>query len=223
MVDLGGVPTRVYEGSSTDLLLYGHRGTLGKDHDRSVELCRTFSAGTGLTVVAIDAPHHGVRSPNTGDLDRNHQLIGQAVVAGADQAAADWASVIDALGMGPAVAYVGFSMGAMHGTIVTAAISSIRAAVFGMAGVPAFAFDNVRSTGVDTPHMAAARRIRDCEILMVNTTADDMFPAAAAVALFDAFPAGSKRMMLWEGDHNSEPPEMIDQILRFLDEHATGT
>lgn len=221
VLDLGGVPARLFEGSSPNLLLYGHRGTLSKDHDRSIELCRVFAARTGLTVAAIDAPHHGARSPDTGDPDRDQRLMEEAVVAGGDQAAADWTGVIDALGSGPAVAYVGFSMGAMHGTIVTAAIPTIRAAAFGMAGVPVFALDNVRTSGVDTPHMAVARRIRDCEVLMVNTTRDDTFPPEAALALFDAFPSGHKRMMLWDGGHGSEPSDMIDQIARFVGDHAS--
>lgn len=157
----------------------------------------------------------------TGDPDCDRQLMEQAIVAGGEQAAGDWASVIDELDLGPAVAYVGFSMGAMHGTIATAAISSIRAAVFGMAGVPVFALDNVRETGSDTPHMAAARRIRDCEILMVNTTGDDMFPPEAALALFDAFPTGHKRIMLWEGDHAAESTEMIDEAVLLIDRCAT--
>lgn len=223
VLDLGGVPTRLYEGRSNELLLYGHRGTLGKDHDRSVELCRTFEQETGLTVVAIDAPQHGVRCAVTGDPDLDRQLMEEAIIAGGEQAASEWGSVVDELDLGPAVAYVGFSMGAMHGTIVTAAISSVRAAVFGMAGVPVFALDNVRGTGSDTPHMAAARRTRDCEVLMVNTTRDDMFPPEAALTLFDAFPSGHKRMMLWEGDHVTEPPDMIDEIVLFLNRHATGS
>lgn len=143
-------------------------------------------------------------------------------MAGGEQAAADWNSVVQALDLGPAVAYVGFSMGAMHGTITAATIPTMRAAVLGMAGVPIFALDSVSDTGSDTPHMAAARRLQDCPVLMVNTTGDDMFPPEAALALFGAFPAGHKRMMLWEGDHNSEPVEMIEEIVLFLNRRATS-
>lgn len=146
----------------------------------------------------------------------------EAVVTGGEKTAADWKAVVDGLDIGPAVAYVGFSMGAMHGTIAAAAIPTLRAAVFGMAGVPVFALDSVRETGSDTPHMEAARRLRDCEVLMANTTGDDMFPPDAALELFDAFPSGSKRMMLWEGDHVTEPAEMIDEIILFINRYSSS-
>lgn len=145
----------------------------------------------------------------------------EAVVMGGEQTAADWRHVVEELDAGPAVAYVGFSMGAMHGTITAAAIPTLRAAVFGMAGVPIVALDSVRESGTDTPHMAAARRIGECEVLMVNTTGDDMFPPAAALELFDAFPPGRKRMMLWEGDHVTEPAEMIDAIILFINRYSS--
>lgn len=219
-LDVGGVPTRLYEGESADLLLYGHRGTLSKDDERSVHLCRTLARATGLSVLAIDAPQHGARSPRTGDSVRDRSLVEEAIVAGGEQAAADWLAVIGALDQGPAVAYVGFSMGAMHGTITAARIPTLRAAVFGMAGVPVFALANVLESGTDTPHMAAARCMESCEVLMVNTIGDELFPPAAALALFDAFPPGRKRMMLWEGDHASEPPEMLDEIVQFLRRHV---
>ena len=188
VLDLGGVPTRLYESGSDHLLLYGHRGTLSKDHDRSVLLCRKFADETGLTVVSIDAPHHGARRPRSGDPANDRRLMEEAVVTGGEQTAADWKAVVEALGLGPAVAYVGFSLGAMHGTIAAAAIPTLRAAVFGMAGVPVFALDSVRETGSDTPHMAAARRLRDCEVLMVNTTDDDMFPRTRLLRCSMPFP-----------------------------------
>ena len=147
----------------------------------------------------------------------------EAVATGGQQIAADWKAVVEKLDLGSAIAYVGFSMGAMHGTIAAATIPTLRAAVFGMAGVPVFALDSVRETGSDTPHMAAARRLGDCEVLMVNTTGDDLFPPDAALELFDAFPTGRKRMMLWEGDHGSEPAEMIDEIILFINRHAPST
>lgn len=213
----------MYEGDSNQLLLYGHRGTLSKDDERSVLLCRMFAEETGLTIVSIDAPHHGARNPRTGDVANDRRLMEEAIVAGGEQTSADWKAVVEGLDIGPAVAYVGFSMGAMHGTIAAPAIRTLRAAVFGMAGVPVFALDSVRETGSDTPHMAAARRLGDCEVLMVNTTDDEMFPPDAALALFDAFPNGHKRMMLWEGDHATEPPEMIDEIIQFINRHSSST
>lgn len=219
VLDIGGIPTKVYPGRSNELLLFGHRGTLSKDHARSVFLCRTFADQTGLTVVSIDAPQHGARSPQTGD----QRLVEEAIATGGVQAADDWKSVIDALDLGPAVAFVGFSMGAMHGTIAAAAISTLRAAVFGMAGVPLFALESVRCSGSDTPQMVAARKLLDCEVLMVNTVGDDMFPPDAALTLFEAFPGLHKRMMLWEGEHSTEPAEMIEEIVIFLKRHASAT
>lgn len=217
-LDSGGVPTRVFEGASDDLLLFGHRGTLSKDDKWSVQWCRTLAEHVGLTVVAADAPNHGARAPQSGDPEADRRAVEQAVIAGGEQAARDWSSVIASLDLGPAVAYVGFSMGAMHGTIVAAALPTLRAAVFGMAGVPTFALDAVRGSGSDTPHMAAARRLHQCEVLMVNTTGDDLFSVDGALTLFDAFPTGRKRLMLWEGDHSTEPPDMLE-IVGFVNRY----
>lgn len=219
-MDCGGVPTRLFEGRSDELLLFAHRGTLSKDDDWSVRWCRTLAQHVGLTVVAIDSSQHGARMPATGDREADRRAMEEAIVAGGDQAARDWVSVIPSLGLGPAVAYVGFSMGAMHGTIAAAAIPTLRAAVFGMAGVPRFALESVRESGSDTPHMAAARQLHECEVLMVNTISDDLFPPDGALALFAAFPAGRKRLMLWEGDHETEPQDMVDEIVLFLKRHT---
>lgn len=220
VLDCGGVPTRLYEGSSDELLLFAHRGTLSKDDEWSIQWCTTLNQQLGLTVVAIDAPQHGARVPSTGDPEADRRAIEEAIVAGGEQAAHDWVSVITSLGLGPAAAYVGFSMGAMHGTITAAAIPTLRAVVFGMAGVPNFALESVRDSGSDTPHMAAARRLHECEVLMVNTTRDDLFPPDCALELFDAFPTGRKRLMLWEGDHGTEPNDMVEEIVQFLKRHA---
>lgn len=54
-------------------------------------------------------------------------------------------------------------MGAMHGTIAAAGMPTLRAAVFGMAGVPKFALERVRDSGSDTPYVAAARQVQECE------------------------------------------------------------
>ena len=105
VLDVGGVPTTLYETDSSHLLLYGDRGTLSKDHERSVLLCRTFAEDTGLTIVSIDAPHHRARSPSTGDPATDRRLMEEAVVAGGEQAAADWKAVVETLDIGPAVAY----------------------------------------------------------------------------------------------------------------------
>ena len=90
VLDVRDVPVRLYEAGTDELLLFGHRGTLSKDHDWSVRWCRRLAAATGLSVVSIDAQHHGERAPRTGDVREDQRLAEEAIVSGGEQAAADW-------------------------------------------------------------------------------------------------------------------------------------
>jgi hypothetical protein len=58
---------------------------------------------------------------------------------------ADWQKTAEDLSsIGPAVAYVGFSMGMIFGAPTVASMASIKAAVFGVGGIPTGA-------GIDDP------------------------------------------------------------------------
>jgi dienelactone hydrolase len=223
-IENDGVPARVYEpDGAAGLLLFGHRGTHGKDVDHVVALCRRYATDTGLAVVCIDAPAHGERTPRSGDQEADDRAVLDAIMGGAEQTtAADWRSTAAALSsIGPAVALVGFSMGAMAGIVTAASVPSLRVLVLGVAGVPAFALAGRRPAGTTTPHLDAARHLDQVQVLMLNMTGDEFFPVEGALELFAAVPGPNKRLMLWEGDHDHMPEDLVESSVAFVRQHAT--
>jgi pimeloyl-ACP methyl ester carboxylesterase len=219
-LEAGGVPARLYDpGDARGLLLLGHGGGHGKDSERFVRLCRTYAARTGLAVVCIDAVDHGDRrtdGPGGGGLPaRWHSTAAGRMVD-------DWRRTTEALAhIGPAVAYVGFSMGMIFGAPTVAAMPTIRAAVYVVGGIPTGA-------GIDDPPLrplllAAAAEHHHPQVLMLNVTGDDVFRTEDTIAFFDAVPGRRKRLVFWPGRHDEWPDEAIDQSVAFLDEHTRPT
>jgi hypothetical protein len=128
----------------------------------------------------------------------------------------DWQTTVDSLSsIGPAVAYVGYSMGMMFGAPTVAAMPSIRAAVFGVGGIPTEARD--KASWLDV-----ARQLGHAQILMINMTQDGVFPVAGVHEFFDAIPGTKKRLMFWQGGHVGLPSESTRQTVQFLQRHAVG-
>lgn len=204
-IENDGVPGRLYDpGGARGLLLLGHGGGYSKDGDRFVALSRRYAAETGLAVVCIDAVDHGERSsaPAGGAVPaRWHSST-------APQMVADWRTTAAALAsIGEAVAYVGFSMGAIFGVPTVASMPSIRAAVFMVGGIPV-------GGRIDDPPLRAmlleaAEGLEHAQVLMLNMTRDEIFPTVGTHSLFDAIPGRRKRLMFWEGEHNDWPAEAI--------------
>jgi dienelactone hydrolase len=222
-IEPGGVPARVYEpDGAAGVLLLGHRGTHSKDHPDVVAIARTYAAATGLAVACMDASAHGERRPRTGDPDADDRAVLEAIVRGHDRAGADWQVVADALSsVGPPVALVGFSMGAMQGLITATSMPTLRALVLGVAGVPGFALAGRREPGSTTPHLAAAGRLHDVAVLMLNMTLDESLPPEGVLELFAAVAAPDKRLMFWEGDHDHMPPDLIEHSVEFVRRHTS--
>lgn len=213
-IENDGVPGRLYDpGDARGLLLFGHGGAHSKDSERFVGLSRHYAEQTGLGVVCIDAVDHGERRPqgaSGGPPPRWHSNA-------AGQMVADWQTTADALSsIGPAVAYVGFSMGMIFGAPTVAAMTSIKAAVFGVGGIPTGA-------GVDDPPLRAmlldaASKFEHPEVLMLNMTQDEIFRTEGTHAFFDAIPGRKKRLVFWEGPHDSWPIEAIRHSVAFINE-----
>jgi len=170
---------------------------------------------TGLAVVCIDTVDHGERKPAgvTPDVPRGWHSNN------VDLMIQDWRKTVDVFSsIGPAIAYVGFSMGTIFGLPTVAAIPSIKAAVFAVGGIPA-------GGGIDDPPLRAvlldaASTLKQPQVLMLNMTRDEIFPRDGAHALFDKIPGRKKRLMFWEGDHDDWPAEMISQSVTFLNDHT---
>ena len=215
-IETSGIPGRLYEpDGATGLLLLGHGGGGSKDDDRFVELGRQYADQTGLAVVCIDGPAHGERAPASGDTHDDERTIRRVIFQGGPQMVNDWQATVAALSsIGPAVAYVGFSMGMMFGAPTVAAMPSIRAAVFGVGGIPVEARDKAAWLGV-------AARLEHPQILMLNMTQDTIFPTDGVLEFFAAIPGHKKRLMFWEGGHVGLPAESIRQSVQFLNRYAS--
>ena len=153
-LSIGDIPARLYTPrGASGLLLLGHGGGQSKDAERFVLLSRFYAEQTGLSVVCMDAVDHGERRPAgpVGGLpDGWHSRTSPQMVE-------DWNAVVDNLSSaGPAVAYVGFSMGSVFGIPVVAAIPTIASAAVFVVGAHPLPGDRGRSVVPD--RSAAGRR-----------------------------------------------------------------
>ena len=214
-VELGGIPARVYVPTGADgVLLLGHGGGHSKDGPRFVDLSRRYADRTGLAVVCIDAVDHGERQPAGRTPGVPREWHSSAI----DQMVEDWRTTAEALEpIGPAVAYVGFSMGSIFGLPTVAAMPSMRVAVFVVGGIPTgFGIDDAP---LGPRLLAAAARLDHVAVLMLNKADDPYFPAAGTRALYDAIPGTRKRLRFLDGDHDDWPPELIDESINFIAQH----
>ena len=215
-IDNRGVPTRLYEPANADgLLLFGHGGGHSKDTENFVRLCRLYAEQTGLAVVCIDAVDHCERK-NTGV---SADLPSRWHSRSTDQMVTEWHMTAETLSsIGPTVAYVGFSMGMIFGAPTVASMPTIKAAVFGVGGIPS-------GPWIDDPPLRdmllkTASELSHPEVLMLNMTQDDCFSTANTHLFFDAIPGRKKRLMFWDNEHNHWPAEAISRSVEFLKEHA---
>lgn len=215
-IEIEGIPARLYAArDATALLLLGHGGTHSKDGPRFVRLCRTYAEHTGLAVVCIDAVDHGERKRPSVSADIPKQWHSSNV----DQMVDDWLTISTALSsIGPAVAYVGFSMGAIFGIPTVAAMPSIRAAVFIAGGIPTGG--GIDDAPLRTLLLDGAGRVAHAEILMITKTDDSIFSVEDSVTLFDAIPGDRKLPTLSKGEHDDWPETLIDGSIAFVQQHA---
>jgi dienelactone hydrolase len=215
-IENNGIPAKLYrKQSAKGLLLLGHGGAKSKDSERFVWLSRLYAERTGLAVVCIDAVDHGARMT----LDAGAGLPTEWHSKAVGQMVSDWDKTASALSwIGPAVAYVGFSMGAIFGMPTVGALASIKAAVFVVGGIPA-------GGGIQDPPLRplllnAASKLGQPHVLMVNTTQDEIFPVDGVHEIFDAIPGPNKRLMFWEGKHDDWPLEAIEHTIAFINAHV---
>ncbi|MEA3021066.1 MAG: hypothetical protein QOI47_2590 [Actinomycetota bacterium] len=217
-IDNGTIPTKLYQpDGASALLLLGHGRGGSKDVEPYVGLCRRYAEATGLAVVCIDAIAHGER----GSEDPREQTRVTGAADAAERMVADWTTTVDALSsIGPAVAFAGFSMVMLFGAPTVAAMPSIKAAVFGVGGIPRGGpgFDN---TALGDRLLGIARTLEHPQVLMMNMTEDELFDPVDSMRFFAAIPGRKKRMMFWEGGHHGLPAESIRQSVAFLQKYAT--
>jgi dienelactone hydrolase len=127
----------------------------------------------------------------------------------AEQAVAEWHSVLDAVagledvGDGP-VGYLGMSLGCGLGVPLVAGEPRIRAAVLGLFGALGLA--------------GAAARIT-VPVQFVMQWDDERVPRQEALALFDAFASAEKTLHANPGKHGDVPAFETESSLGFFTRH----
>jgi dienelactone hydrolase len=196
------------------LILLGHGAHLSKDDPTMQVLAKTFCRGVGAGVALMDCPGHGERrAPDLTDAEFEADIARRmSDPANHDEVTNDWIAVetaarrFDTRLAGP-TGYAGFSMGAMFGLAIVAALPSVRAAVFALGGLRGGASDDLIRDG--------AARLGDREVLMLNMTRDEHFPIEGAIEVLEAI-RGPKRMGVWTGTHVEIPPEAIGDAVQFF-------
>jgi pimeloyl-ACP methyl ester carboxylesterase len=212
-IEPAGVPARLYDpGDARGLLLLGHGGGSSKDEELFVALGRQLADGTGLRVVCIDAVGHGER----GDAADVRPTMGSE--ENAARMTADWRAVADELGN--PVAYVGYSMGMLYGAPTVAAMPEIKAAVFGVGGIPGPAIREQLPNVMHDRLLDSAAQLTHPQVLLLNMTKDEAFPVAGVHEFFDAIPGRKKRLMFWEGDHTGLPSESTRHAIAFVNKYT---
>lgn len=208
------------EGSGPFPLILLQHGAGGSKQAPYIETTAGPWAMRGLAVASIDFPLHGERADAklsaqlergwTGGGSDPRLLVLMRDVA--EQAVLDLGRAVDALLTLPEidaerVAYAGFSLGAILGTVFCAVDPRPRAAALALSGA-----------GLGPPSIDPAdwiARIAPRPVLLVNATRDALVPRAAAEALFEA--AREPRQLLWfEGTHDQLPGAALKAMWTFL-------
>lgn len=199
----------------TAVVLIGHGAGMHKDSAFVTRIAGHLAGKLGYAAVAIDAPHHGERTPAEEEgmsAVERRQRMGLAAwrernTEATAQAVADWRAAIDAAqhldgvpGDVP-VGYLGLS---------TAAEPRITAAVFGLFGHPASASE--------APFARAARQVT-IPVLFLLQWDDELFPREDGLALFDLLGSRRKTLHANPGGHLQIPPAEISQAAQFLRQH----
>lgn len=215
---IGEVPTRLYDpGDARALLLLGHGGGHSKDGERFVRLSRQYADQTGLAVVCIDAVDHGERRPAAATDRLPSGWHSRAI----PRMVADWQRVVaDLCSVGPPVAYVGFSMGAMFGLATVASMPTIVAAVFVVGGIPSAGWTD--DAELESVLVGAARGLGLAHVLMLNKEEDELFDGDDVRCLFESVAARSKELQFFRGGHDDWGPDLIDASVSFLTEHGAS-
>jgi dienelactone hydrolase len=222
---------RASDGARPAIVLQ-HGANTSKD-DYYIQAPARRWAKEGWTCLAIDLAEHGERIDGVPleQMARRRLIAKRSFV---EQGVGDLQRAIDVLEHTPGVdrtriGLVGFSLGGMLGTIVTAREARIRAAAVVIAG--SFAYTRYWERGdtaeererrqaaahaTDPAFFAAA--IAPRPLLMVNTEDDPVFPREAALALFDA--AREPKELRWHpGTHHQWGAGVYKDVWQFFTRH----
>jgi len=216
-------------GEPSPAIVLQHGANTSKD-DYYIQAPARRWAKHGWTVLAIDLAEHGERAASTPtDPLVRRRLIGEPEFV--TRSVADLRAGLDVLAALPGVdpsriAYVGFSLGGMLGTVFTAQEARIRVAAMVIAG--SFAYTRYWQRGATDDERARRRAAAEATdpvffaaaiaprpFLMVNTTDDPVFPREAVETLFAA--AREPKELRWRpGTHHQWGAGIYRDVFTFL-------
>lgn len=205
------------------LALVQHGAGGSKDADY-LDAVRLRWVQRGVAVASIDFPLHGERA-SAKLTEQLLAMLGPGARASADGAAlfgefarqsvSDLARAVDSLAGLPEidtarVAYVGFSLGAILGSLYVPYDARVRAAVLAVGGA-----------GIGPPSLdptAHIGRFAPRPLLLVNASRDERIPRKAAEALHAA--AGEPKQIEWfDAGHTDLPGAALKRMWGFLAAH----
>lgn len=216
--------TTIAESGPVPLILLGHGGSGHRHSPRIVSLATGF-AESGIAAASIDDPYHGERAASPSPLtpaEYQARIVADGIDGVLDRMAADWLATCDVLAEAgiadrTRIAYCGLSLATRFGLPTAVALaSSLRCAVFGK-----FApHSPVLPPGLSIPDrvLLDASRV-PAPVLFHMQWDDELFPRAAQLDLFDAFPSPAKELHAFPGAHAHTPPQATDLWHAFIVRH----
>jgi dienelactone hydrolase len=232
----GIIWTAAGAGGPAPVILIGHGATQHKRVANVLSLARRFVGDLGFTAVAIDAPDHGERITDVAASNARRAQLSRRIAAGPGDASVmnmsademrrwienigrgvrEWRATIDMLESEGMVrdgrfGYWGVSMGTMIGLPLLASEARLRAAVFGLAGLPPGA----------GPLEEAARHTT-APVLFVFQWDDELVSRDAGLRLFDALGSTDKAMHIHPGGHLGIPLAERSDYVAFFRRHLAA-
>ncbi|HIG41682.1 MAG: hypothetical protein ABGY96_04920 [bacterium] len=199
------------------LMCFGH-GASGNRYQAPIcYLASRFVDETGIPVLSLDGPVHGLRQVGEGgrtaffpEFQREESLV---------EMTEEWSCAVEMIQAmaevgGGKLAYFGLSMGSIFGIPFVASRSDVTVATLGLVGVQS-----------NFPHeeemLEAAQKV-DCPLLFLMQLEDELFQRDGYLKIFDRFSSTDKRIHANPGLHPEIPAEEIDFAFDFLSAHING-
>jgi dienelactone hydrolase len=204
------------------VVLLAHGGGGYKTDEFIIRMARLLLK-RGFAVLAIDAPFHGDRSvPDEGQRSYLDHMARQGMTEVCEEACADWAAALDAVGGHGVdttrVGYVGLSMGSNFGFPLCAQLGDrLRCAVVGKLGlVVAHGYPGI--VAASDAVTGAAQKLT-APVLMHIQWDDEVFIREGQLALFDLIGSSNKQLRARPGPHGFTHPEDEQSWVSFVARH----
>jgi dienelactone hydrolase len=204
---------------TTPLVLCGH-GASGDRYQAPIPYLAKRFVATGMAVLAIDGPVHGLRQVGPGGREALAEEMRRADFI--DDMVDDWTAALAAVreansGIGSgALGYFGLSMGTIFGVPLLASAIDFNVAVIGLCGT------NGAAVRIGERLASDATQIKH-PVAFLMQLEDELFPRDGYLDLFDHIASADKRIHANPGLHPEVPAEEVDFAFDFLSARLTGS